>query len=110
MVPSTKSVRVFKRKLTQEERSVRGMLVTGLTKRDMAALDTFEGTVSVPRRFLLTLSGKRQIHFFKGYERAEVSVHPLEKFQDISAHLVNEERLSEHPCLPPPDEIGRAHV
>ncbi len=46
MIPSTKSVQVFNRELTQEERSVRGMLVTGLTKRDMVALDAFEGAVS----------------------------------------------------------------
>jgi hypothetical protein len=47
MVPSTKSVKVFNRELTREERSVRGMLVTGLTKRDMAALNAFEGSVSI---------------------------------------------------------------
>ena len=36
----------------------------------------------------------------------EVSVHPLEEFQDISAHLVNEERLPEHPPpLPLPSEL-----
>jgi hypothetical protein len=46
MVSSTKSVRVFNRELTREESSVRGVLVTGLTKKDMAALDTFEGKVS----------------------------------------------------------------
>ena len=34
-----------KREFTQEERSVRGILVTGLTEADMAALDIFEGTV-----------------------------------------------------------------
>ena len=46
MIPSTKSVQVFNRELTREERSVRGMLVTGLTKRDMEVLDAFEGAVS----------------------------------------------------------------
>jgi len=47
MIPSTKSMQVFNRELTQEERSVRGMLVMGLTKRDMDALDAFEGRGAV---------------------------------------------------------------
>ena len=33
------------RELDQEERSVRGILVTGLTESDIAALDIFEGNV-----------------------------------------------------------------
>ena len=40
---------LFDRELTQEERSVRGTLVRGLTKSDMAALDLFEGDVSEPK-------------------------------------------------------------
>ena len=33
------------RELDQEERSVRGILVTGLTEADVGALDIFEGNV-----------------------------------------------------------------
>ena len=35
------------REYTQEERSVRGILVTGLTEADMKALDIFEGNVCI---------------------------------------------------------------
>ena len=35
----------FNRELSQEERSVRGSLVVGLTKEDLEYLDVFEGDV-----------------------------------------------------------------
>jgi len=76
IVPYTKSEKLFKRELNREDKSVRGMLVTGLTKKDMARLDNFEGDE---------------------YARKEVSVHPLQEFRDISAHSVDDETvLPEH--------------
>ena len=46
IIPYTRGKTLFKDcKFTKEERSVRGILVTGLTEADMAALDIFEGTV-----------------------------------------------------------------
>lgn len=45
MVPYSKSGVLFERELKPEERSVRGTLVTGLTKEDIALLDVFEGDV-----------------------------------------------------------------
>ncbi|EPQ52835.1 hypothetical protein GLOTRDRAFT_46720 [Gloeophyllum trabeum ATCC 11539] len=46
VVPYEKSRVFFDKELEPEERSVRGTLVTGLNKRDMDFLDTFEGDVS----------------------------------------------------------------
>ena len=44
--------------------------------------------------------------FVKLYEMVQVSVHPLEDFQDISAHPINEEKLSERPPpLPLPAKL-----
>lgn len=46
IIPYTMGKALFKdREFNQEERSVRGILVSGLTEADMAALDIFEGTV-----------------------------------------------------------------
>ena len=46
IIPYTKGKALFKdREYSQEERSVRGILVTGLTDADVKALDIFEGTV-----------------------------------------------------------------
>lgn len=45
IVPILRSEGLFERELTREEKSVRGMLVTGLTDADMFLLDIFEGDV-----------------------------------------------------------------
>lgn len=47
VVPLSKGRELFDRELTQEEGSVRGTLVKGLTAEDMKYLDNFEGDVSV---------------------------------------------------------------
>jgi hypothetical protein len=65
------SEQIFKRVLTSEERSVRGILVMGLTTSDMNVLDNFEGDQ---------------------YVRRQVSVHPLEEFQPITAHSTRPQR------------------
>lgn len=71
IIPCSKSEQIFKRVLTSEERSVRGILVMGLTTSDMNALDNFEGDQ---------------------YVRRQVSVHPLEEFQPITAHSTRPQR------------------
>ncbi|EIW84373.1 hypothetical protein CONPUDRAFT_142687 [Coniophora puteana RWD-64-598 SS2] len=43
IVPYKNSRSMFSRELTEEERSVRGTMVTGLTERDIRLLDVFEG-------------------------------------------------------------------
>ena len=46
IIPYTRGKASFKdREFNQEERSVPGILVTGLTEADIKALDIFEGTV-----------------------------------------------------------------
>lgn len=45
IVPFDRGVMIINKPLTQEERSVRGTLVTGLKKEDVAFLDYFEGDV-----------------------------------------------------------------
>ena len=66
-----RSEKPFKRDLTREERSVRGILVTGLTKHDMRALDYFEGSVST---LVIHLPFQKLIfgHAFKEYVKQEV--------------------------------------
>ena len=45
-------------------------------------------------------------HAFKEYVKQEVSVHPLEEFQDISVHSVNKDTVSKRlPPLPLPEEL-----
>jgi hypothetical protein len=46
LLPLVKGKELFDRELTQEEGSVRGTLVKGLTAEDMKYLDYFEGDVS----------------------------------------------------------------
>ncbi|TFK20278.1 hypothetical protein FA15DRAFT_673595, partial [Coprinopsis marcescibilis] len=45
VIPYSAGRELFSRELTQEERSVRGIFVTGLTESDMTRLDLFEGVV-----------------------------------------------------------------
>jgi len=104
IVPYTKSEKLFNRELDREEKSVRGILVAGLTAKDVARLDHFEGSVSYCYIFFTT---KFSSIIFKEYDREEVSVHPLEDFRDISAaQSVDEETLPEHaPSLPLPKKL-----
>jgi hypothetical protein len=46
ILPYSRSKTMFGRELDQEEKSVRGTLVTGLTTSDTMLLDIFEGDVS----------------------------------------------------------------
>ncbi|XP_006459406.1 hypothetical protein AGABI2DRAFT_191392 [Agaricus bisporus var. bisporus H97] len=64
--------------LSQEDRCVRGTLVTGLTRHDIRLLDYFEGTE---------------------YTRDPVKVHPLGPFTSISAHATEFQSLV--PATPP---------
>jgi len=45
IVPYERGKKLFDRDLEQEERSVRGMIVTGLNGEDIGCLDQFEGDV-----------------------------------------------------------------
>ena len=46
MIPYAQSRTLCNRELGPEEKSVRGVLVKGLTQTDMISLDLFEGPVS----------------------------------------------------------------
>ena len=48
IVPYERGRQLFDRDLEQEERSVRGTLVRGLTLTDIGHLDIFEGDVRLP--------------------------------------------------------------
>ena len=45
IVPYESAKYIFERELTQDERSVRGTVVSGLTAEDIRLLDIFEGDV-----------------------------------------------------------------
>ncbi|KAF9533824.1 hypothetical protein CPB83DRAFT_844578 [Crepidotus variabilis] len=85
VIPFTLSERLFGSVLSEEDRCVRGMLVTGLTDLDIELLDVFEGSE---------------------YLRQEIQAHPLTEFRDITAHTVDESSLPQHPPpLPPRDDL-----
>jgi len=106
IVPILRSEGLFERELTREEKSVRGMLVTGLTDADMFLLDIFEGDVGFLSYFE---HGSIELKSLKEYQRLRIEVHPLEGFKDISAHAVNENTLQTHaPPLPSPTELSRS--
>ncbi|KAF9450918.1 hypothetical protein P691DRAFT_725187 [Macrolepiota fuliginosa MF-IS2] len=65
--------------LSQEDRCVRGTLVTGLTREDIRLLDYFEGSE---------------------YTRNAIQVHPLGPFANISSHSAGFRKL--FPAHPPP--------
>jgi len=80
------------------------MLVTGLTKEDMAHLDFFEGGVSTCKKYIFYHISRKNVHpflfiFKKEYVRREVLVYPLEEFRDISSHS------EDAPSLRLPDEF-----
>lgn len=81
VVPVTQSQEklLHGRKLSQEDTSVRGTLVTGLTAKDIRLLDFFEGTE---------------------YSRDPVKVYPLGPLASISTHLREFKDLV--PAKPPP--------
>lgn len=72
------------RDLTDEEASVRGTVVKGLTKSDIRFLDTFEGDVSVD--LFTSPSSAREI-----VQRERLSISPGRKFND--AHRNTRARL-----------------
>ncbi|KAJ3997416.1 hypothetical protein F5050DRAFT_1799072 [Lentinula boryana] len=87
VVPYHEGQRLFTRELTQEERCVRGTLVTGLTSQDMACLDDFEGDE---------------------YSRCNIEVHPLRPLIDVSGNeLTYDASLvpADPPPLPPTSEL-----
>jgi hypothetical protein len=47
ILPCARSKTLLGRELTPEENSVRGTLVAGLTARDIALLDVFEGNARI---------------------------------------------------------------
>ncbi|KAF9065592.1 hypothetical protein BDP27DRAFT_1331798 [Rhodocollybia butyracea] len=81
LVPWPKAQSLFDRELTQDERCVRGTLVTGLTKKDMVRLDNFEGDE---------------------YSRRNISVHPLQPLIDIIGYNIASDDSSLVPASPPP--------
>jgi len=66
LLPYSKSKAMFNRKLSPEEKSVRGSLVTGLSESDMRFLDIYEGDE---------------------YARDLVSVHPLSAPETLSPQI-----------------------
>jgi len=68
ILPVNRGSTLFNRPLTQEECSVRGTVVRGLTARDIKRLDTFEGSE---------------------YTRECVHVQPLGPFTDVSTHSID---------------------
>ncbi|KAG6899298.1 hypothetical protein C0993_011460 [Termitomyces sp. T159_Od127] len=81
MVPYEQSNVLLCHDLPLEDRSVRGTLVIGLSPKDIALLDTFEGD---------------------DYVRKGVDVHPLSTFVKLSQYPVDDETLipSKPPALP----------
>jgi hypothetical protein len=72
------------RKLTSEEDSVRGTLVSGLTGKDFAFLDCFEGNVRILLSFVVyRCEGHVLTILEQQYARLEVLVHPLGPFTQI---------------------------
>ncbi|KAF6757290.1 hypothetical protein DFP72DRAFT_809609 [Ephemerocybe angulata] len=89
VVPYERGRQLFSRDLEQEERSVRGTLVRGLTLTDIGHLDIFEGDE---------------------YERLSVSVHPLAAFNELSTGSSSADSLiPQHATpLPPVQELPEA--
>ncbi|KAJ3541599.1 hypothetical protein NMY22_g3833 [Coprinellus aureogranulatus] len=93
IVPYERGKQLFPdRELEQEERSVRGTIVRGLSLSDIGHLDTFEGDE---------------------YERLPVSVHPLEPFTPLNTPAgqpdAPESLIPQHATpLPPVEELGGA--
>ncbi|THH15689.1 hypothetical protein EW146_g4815 [Bondarzewia mesenterica] len=91
VIPYEKSSKLFERDLSYEERSVRGTLVTGLTKSDIDLLDIFEGDE---------------------YTRTPVSVHPLAPFKPLSSSEAQMDEVESSvapptvPQLPPISELA----
>ncbi|TFK20281.1 hypothetical protein FA15DRAFT_673599 [Coprinopsis marcescibilis] len=87
IIPESKGKTLFSRELSQDERSVRGTLVMGLTESDIEFLDYFEGDE---------------------YKRVEVDIHPLAPSASISTH--SEEDLDlvllHSTPLPPTPELA----
>ncbi|KAH9180857.1 hypothetical protein EDB89DRAFT_1840899 [Lactarius sanguifluus] len=83
ILPRERSKALLGRELTSEENSVRGTLVTGLTAKDIAILDVFEGDE---------------------YVRSQVLVHPLGPFTAAS-----EDNLipADLPSLPAASELAQ---
>ncbi|KAG6842337.1 hypothetical protein C0991_010627 [Blastosporella zonata] len=84
MIPYEQSRVLVDHKLSPEERSVRGTLVTGLSEMDIEELDEFEGTE---------------------YIRRVVNIHPLAPLIKLSEYATDEEALisPKQPSLPAPE-------
>ncbi|THU96044.1 hypothetical protein K435DRAFT_778746 [Dendrothele bispora CBS 962.96] len=80
ILPYEKARHLFEQDLNDEEKCVRGTLVSGLTKKDIRFLDKFEGSL---------------------YVRVEVDVHPLGPFSDLS-HYSSQNDASIIPSDPEP--------
>ncbi|KAF8149898.1 hypothetical protein B0H34DRAFT_666397 [Crassisporium funariophilum] len=90
VVPCTRGGRLLENSpLDQEEKSVRGTLVIGLTKHDISSLDIFEGSE---------------------YTREKVQVHPLGPFTSLSNTSIDLKELvpAHPPPLPSPSEMLNA--
>ncbi|KZT06158.1 uncharacterized protein LAESUDRAFT_680239 [Laetiporus sulphureus 93-53] len=88
VIPYSKSRQLFDRDLSPEERTVRGTLVTGLSKSDVQLLDVFEGDQ---------------------YTRESVPVHPLGSFMSLHASIFDPSVAPlTAPPLPPLDSLSPA--
>ncbi|KAJ6531828.1 hypothetical protein B0H19DRAFT_457804 [Mycena capillaripes] len=84
IVPYSEGRALFDEELDREACSVRGTMVTGLTKSDMAFLDIFEGDE---------------------YTREKVEVHPLENLVDLAEYVMDTATHSLPADLPEAAEV-----
>ncbi|KAG6813413.1 hypothetical protein H0H92_011392 [Tricholoma furcatifolium] len=89
LIPYEQSSQLVHRELAYEERSVRGVVVTGLSEKDLLLLDQFEG---------------------EDYDRKGVDVHPLAALVSLSEYPLDNGALipSKPPALPPASELTTA--
>jgi len=95
IIPYSKGRTLFDRELLPEEKSVRGTLVTGLTREDIEVIDYFEGEVS---DYGGSLEWIHDHHVnLKEYSRERVLVHPLESPTSLPKSSI----LTEKSVAPP---------
>ncbi|KAF8071906.1 hypothetical protein FPV67DRAFT_1483122 [Lyophyllum atratum] len=87
LIPYEQGRILCKRELEYEEKTVRGTLVTGLSRKDIKLLDAFEGSE---------------------YIRKHVEVHPLAPLVKLSEYPINEAALipEEPPALPASTDLA----
>ncbi|KAI0306310.1 hypothetical protein B0F90DRAFT_1808046 [Multifurca ochricompacta] len=106
ILPYERSRKLFERELTPEDKSVRGTLVNGLTNRDVALLDIFEGNAPKFTYFVA------QRFWEQEYIRSGVFVHPLSPFTPVPADAETSDAIegnlipADLPPLPSANELA----